>query len=86
MGEYQPALDDFLHAYLEGFWLSHLDQAYTLPYLSRLDDAKAQVAKLVKLWPDFTIREADALYRMYCFQPEYIERMNGSLRKAGLPE
>jgi adenylate cyclase len=85
-GEYQPALDDFLHSYLEGFWLSHLDQAYTLPFLGRLDDAKAQVAKLVKLWPDFNIREADALYRMYCFQPEYIERMNGALRKAGLPE
>ena len=85
-GEYQPALEDFLHAYLEGFWLSHLDQAYTLPFLGRLDDAKAQVAKLVKLWPDFTIREADALYRMYCFQPEYIERMNGALRQAGLPE
>ncbi len=85
-GEYQPALEDFLHAYLEGFWLSHLDQAYTLPFLGRLDAAKAQVAKLVKLWPDFTIREADALYRMYCFQPEYIERMNGALRQAGLPE
>jgi TolB-like protein len=85
-GEYKPALDDFLHAYLEGFWLSHLDQAYTLPFLGRLDDAKAQVAKLVKLWPEFTIREADALYRMYCFQPEYIERMNGALRQAGLPE
>jgi TolB-like protein len=85
-GEYQPALEDFLHAYIEGFWLSHLDQAYTLPFLGRLDDAKAQVAKLVKLWPDFTIREADALYRMYCFQPEYIERMNGALRQAGLPE
>jgi TolB-like protein len=85
-GEYKPALEDFLHAYLEGFWLSHLDQAYTLPFLGRLDDAKAQVVKLVKLWPDFTIREADALYRMYCFQPEYIERMNGALRQAGLPE
>lgn len=85
-GEYQQALEDFRHAYIEGFWLSHLDQAYTLPFLGRLDDAKAQVAKLLKLRPDFTIREADAWYRMYCFQPEYIERMNGALRQAGLPE
>ena len=85
-GEYQQALEDFRHAYIEGFWLSHLDQAYTLPFLGRLDDAKAQVAKLLKLRPDFTIREADAFYRMYCFQPEFIERMNGALRQAGLPE
>jgi TolB-like protein len=85
-GEYQQALEDFRHAYFEGFWLSHLDQSYTLPFLGRLDDAKAQVAKLLKLRPDFTIREADAFYRMYCFQPDYIERMNGALRQAGLPE
>ncbi|WP_426437449.1 tetratricopeptide repeat protein [Bradyrhizobium genosp. P] len=85
-GEYQQALEDFRHAYIEGFWLSHLDQAYTLPLLGRLDDAKTQVAKLLKLRPDFTIREADAVYRMYCFAPDYIERMNGALRQAGLPE
>ena len=42
--------------------------------------------KLLKLRPDFTIREADAFYRMYCFSPEYIEKMNGALRQAGLPE
>jgi tetratricopeptide (TPR) repeat protein len=85
-GEYQQALADFRPSYIEAFWLSHLDQAYTLPFLGRLDDAKAQVAKLLKLRPDFTIREADAFYRMYCFQPDYIERMNGALRQAGLPE
>jgi hypothetical protein len=48
--------------------------------------AKAQVAKLLKLRPDFTIREADDNYRMFCFHPDYIERMNGALRGAGLPE
>jgi TolB-like protein len=85
-GEYQQALEDFRHAYLEGFWLSHLDAAYTLPFLGRLDDAKTEVTKLLKLRPDFTIREADAFYRMYCFSPEYIEKMNDALRQAGLPE
>ncbi|MGY3445993.1 MULTISPECIES: tetratricopeptide repeat protein [unclassified Bradyrhizobium] len=85
-GEYQQALEDFRHAYLEGFWLSHLDQAYALPFLDRIDEAKAEVAKLLKLRPDFTIREADSFYRMYCFSPEYIEKMNGALRQAGLPE
>ena len=66
--------------------LSHLDAAYTLPFLGRLDDAKTEVTKLLKLRPDFTIREADAFYRMYCFSPEYIEKMNDALRQAGLPE
>jgi len=85
-GEYQQALEDFRHAYLDGFWLSHLEAAYTLPFLGRLDDAKIEVTKLLKLRPDFTIREADAFYRMYCFSPEYIEKMNDALRQAGLPE
>ncbi|MFK4502365.1 TolB-like protein [Bradyrhizobium japonicum] len=85
-GEYQQALEDFRHAYLEGFWLSHLDQAYALPFLGRFDEAKAEVGKLLKLRPDFTIREADSYYRMFCFQPEYIEKMNSALRQAGLPE
>jgi TolB-like protein len=85
-GEYQQALEDFRHAYLDGLWLSHLDAAYTLPFLGRLDDAKTEITKLLKLRPDFTIREADAYYRMYCFSPEYIEKMNDALRQAGLPE
>jgi TolB-like protein len=85
-GEYQDAFEDFRHAYVEGFWLSYLDQAYTLPFLGRLDEAKLQVAKLRKLQPDFTIAVADAYYRMFCFSPDYIERMNGALRQAGLPE
>jgi TolB-like protein len=85
-GEYQQALEDMLHAYFEGLWLSHLDQAYTLPFLNRIDDAREQVAKLQKVWPGFTISEANSFYRMYCFPPEFIERMNGGLRQAGLPE
>jgi len=85
-GEYREALQDFRQAYVEGFWLTHLDQAYTLPFLDRLDEAKAEVVKVLKLRPDFTIREADAYYRMFCFQPAYIEKMNGALRQAGLPE
>ncbi|MGY4225071.1 TolB-like protein/tetratricopeptide (TPR) repeat protein [Bradyrhizobium sp. USDA 4503] len=85
-GEYEQSVEDFRHGYLEGFWLSHLDQAYALPFLGRIDEAKAEVAKLLKLRPDFSIHEADSFYRMYCFQPEYIEKMNGALRQAGLPE
>jgi adenylate cyclase len=39
-GEYQKAYEDFQRAYIESFWLSHLDLAYTLPFLGRIDEAK----------------------------------------------
>jgi len=85
-GEYQAAYDDFQRAYSETYWLSHLDLAYTLPYLGRLDEAKAHVAKLLQLFPTMTIREADGLYKLTCFPQAYRERMVDALRKAGLPE
>ena len=47
-GEYQEAYDAFQHANIEGYWLSHLDLAFTLPFLDRLDEAKAHVAKLLR--------------------------------------
>ena len=85
-GEYQEAYDAFQHANIEGYWLSHLDLAFTLPFLDRLDEAKAHVAKLLEMYPTMTIREADAFYKMFCFEPSFREKMAGALRKAGLPE
>jgi adenylate cyclase len=85
-GEYQQAYEAFQHSYIEGFWLSHLDLAYTLPFLDRLDEAKAHVATLLKMYPTMTIHEADAFYKSYCFEPSFREKMAGALRKAGLPE
>ena len=85
-GEYQEAYDAFQHANIEGFWLSHLDLAFTLPFLDRLDEAKAHVANLLEMYPTMTIHEADAFYKMFCFEPSFREKMAGALRKAGLPE
>ena len=48
-GEYQVAYEDFQRAYVESFWLSHLDLAYTLPFLGRVDEAKQHVAALLKM-------------------------------------
>ncbi len=76
----------FSVAYIESFWLSHLDLAYTLPFLGRIDEAKAQVAALLKMYPTMTIREADAFYKLVCFDAAYREKMDGALRRAGLPE
>jgi TolB-like protein len=85
-GEYRPALDAFRQGYVEQLWLSHLQMAYTLPFLDRTDEAKAHVASLLKLSPGFTIREADAYYSMWCFTPSYREKMRDALRMAGLPQ
>ena len=85
-GEYREAYDAFQRAYIESFWLSHLDLAYTLPFLDRIDEAKAHVAALLKMYPTMTLREADAFYKLVCFDPAYREKMVGALRRAGLPE
>jgi tetratricopeptide (TPR) repeat protein len=85
-GEYQEAYEDFQRGYNEAWWLSHLDLAYTLPFLGRIDEAKQHVAALLKMYPTMTIREADAFYKMVCFEPAYREKMVGALRQAGLPE
>jgi adenylate cyclase len=85
-GEYPEAYEAFQHSYTEGLWLSHLDLAYTLPFLGRIDEAKAQVAALLKVYPSMTIREADAFYKLICFEPAFREKMAGALRQAGLPE
>jgi TolB-like protein/DNA-binding winged helix-turn-helix (wHTH) protein len=85
-GEYQPALDAFRQSFVEQLWLSHLQMAYTLPFLNQADEARAHVAALLKMRPQFTIREADDHYRMWCFPPSYREKMRDALRMAGLPE
>src|SRR5271165_2825926 len=85
-GEYQEAYDAFQHSYLEWYWLSHLDLAYTLPFLGRTDEAKAHVATLLKMYPTMSVAEADAYYRLLCFEPAFREKMARALRQAGLPE
>ena len=83
-GEYQEAYEAFQRAYIDSFWLSHLDLAYTLPFLGRVDEAKQHVAALLKMYPTMTIREADAFYKLVCFDAAYREKMVGALRQAGL--
>ena len=85
-GDYPEAYEAFQRAYIELFWLSHLDLAYTLPFLGRVDEAKQHVAALLKMYPTMTIREADAFYKLVCFDAAYREKMAGALRQAGLPE
>ena len=85
-GEYQEAYEAFQRSYDEELWLSHLDLAYTLPFLGRIDEAKEHVATLLKMYPTMTIAEADAFYRLLCFEPAFREKMARGLCQAGLPE
>lgn len=82
--DYRKAFDAFRQSYVEQLWISHLHMAYTLPFLDRTKEAGAHVATLLRLRPGFTIREADAYYKMWCFAPSYREKMCDALRIAGL--
>jgi len=82
---YAEAFDAFRQSYVEQLWISHLHMAYTLPFLGRTNEAKAHIATLLKMRPGFTVREADAYYKMWCFAPSYRGKMCEALRTAGLP-
>jgi TolB-like protein len=84
-GNYAEAFDAFRQSYVEQLWISHLHMAYTLPFLGRTNEAKAHIATLLKMRPGFTVREADAYYKMWCFAPSYRGKMCDALRIAGLP-
>lgn len=84
--DYLLAFDAFRKSYVEQLWISHLHMAYTLPFLDRVKEAGAHVATLLKMRPGFTIREADAYYKMWCFAPSYREKMCDALRIAGLSD
>jgi adenylate cyclase len=85
-GEYAEALEYFRRAYVEGNWLDHLHLIYTLPYVDKIDEARAQIPVLLKLKPGMTVHEADRYYKMWCFDADFRNRMITALRLAGLPE
>jgi len=67
--------DTFRQSYVDQFWLSHLQFAYTLPLLGRTDEANAHVTVLLKMRLGFTFREADAYYKRWCFAASFREKM-----------
>lgn len=85
-GDYQEALDVFEQAFNERNWLSHLQLAYTLPYLDRTDEAKIAAEKLQYVFPGVTVEMALQLYKSFCFTDEYLTRIKKGLEMAGLPE
>ena len=85
--EYQAAYDDFQRSYIESFWPSHLNIIFALVYLGRIDEAKAQLATMLKLFPAAaTLREVDGYFKNACTSKKDREKVVDALRKIGVPE
>jgi class 3 adenylate cyclase/TolB-like protein len=85
-GQYEEALEYFRRSYVEQNWLDHLHLAYTLPYVGRIEEARAEIAILIRLKPTISVQEADRYYELWCFDKDFREKMTTALRRAGLRE
>lgn len=84
-GNFEQALEVFRTAYDESNWLSHLQMAYTLPHLDRVDEAIEERKELERLYPSITIENVLQFYKTYCFEDSFLEKMKWALTAAGLP-
>ena len=84
LGEYQAAYDAFSRAFDDRNWLNHLQLAYTLPHLGRVEEARSEIAEVQRLFPGFTIEMAIEFYRMFCFDDAYLDQIETALELAEL--
>ena len=84
-GDYEQAYEYFLKSFNERNWMSHLQQAYTLPHLGRVDDARKSVATLQYMYPGFTREKALEIYDLLCFPDSFLRKIDEALTAAGLP-
>jgi len=85
-GEYQAAYDDFQRGYIESAWTSHLHLVYTLVYLGRLEEAKAQWKTAVAQLPILSVQEANGYLKIFCLSQSYRDKVVAALRQIGVPE
>ena len=85
-GEYEQALEYFRRSYVEQNWLDHLHLAYTMPYVGKMEEARAEISILMRLKPTISVQEADRYYELWCFDKDFREKMKTALRLAGLRE
>ena len=83
--DFENAYNVFLKSFNGRNWLSHLQLAYTLPHLGRIEEAKKSVDNLLRVSPGMTIEKALESYKLWCFSEEFMENMKVALRIAGLP-
>ncbi len=83
--DFENAYNVFLKSFNGRNWLSHLQLAYTLPHLGRIEEAKKSVENLLTISPGMTIEKALESYRLWCFSEEFMGNMKVALSIAGLP-
>lgn len=84
-GDYQQAYEFFLKAFNERNWLSHLQLAYTLPHLGRVDEAKQALANLRGVAPSVTRERVYEFYRSYCFDDAFLARLQTAFDLIDMP-
>ena len=85
-GKYEEAVD-LIKQYLqlnEPHWMLHNAMVLNYVRLDRLEDARAHAAKLLKLFPSFSISLNNKM--TFFKDPKYLEQQQEDLRKAGIPE
>jgi adenylate cyclase len=85
-GEYEQALEYFRRGYVVENWIDHLHLAFTLPYVGKVEEARAEIPTLMKLKPTISVQEANRYFAMWCFDKDFREKMMTALRLAGLRE
>ena len=75
----------FMKAFNERNWVSHLQLAYTLPHLGRLEEAREAVRRLRFLYGGMTVERALEHYELLCFPDSFLADMRTALVAAGLP-
>jgi DNA-binding winged helix-turn-helix (wHTH) protein/tetratricopeptide (TPR) repeat protein len=85
-GEYEAALEAFMQGYEENYWHNELHLAYTLPFLGRQREAEEAARRLDALWPGFTRADARRTHLRWCFDEDFIGRMDEALAMAGVPD
>ena len=83
--DFEQAYQFFIKAFNERNWVSHLQLAYTLPHLGRVEEARKTVATLQYIYPGFTREKALEIYQLLCFSDDFLTNMDKALRMAGLP-
>jgi tetratricopeptide (TPR) repeat protein len=92
VGRYQEAVDITKQYFQlaekrgenEALWMLHVGMVMNYVRLDRLEDAKAHTAKLLKLFPGYSL---ELVRKMTYFRdPAHLQQLQEDLRKAGIPE
>lgn len=84
-GDYQNAYELFLKAFSERNWLSHLQLAYTLPHLGRVEEAKLALQNFKRVAPSMTREHVYEFYQSYCFDDAFLMRVQTAFDQIDMP-